>query len=300
MKQGVALSVSASFLFAVVYYYATILQPLSGTEVFAWRIVLGVPALAILITQLNAWSEVKAVTKRLVSDARFFLMMLLCAILFGIQMWLFVWAPVHDKALDVSLGYFLLPLTMVVAGRLVYKEKLSWPQIIAVVFAVIGVLHEFGRTYSFSWATALVAFGYPPYFMLRRYLRVGALTSLWFDFAFLLAPVLYVLLQQEPGLVHTFLAAPRFLWQVPLFGLLSSVALVAYLSSSRLLPLGLFGLLGYVEPILLFWVAFLLIGEPIEAGEWWTYIPIWIAVAIIVSEIGWRLYMDWRAGKLPV
>lgn len=169
MKQGVALSVSASFLFAVVYYYATILQPLSGTEVFAWRIVLGVPALAILITQLNAWSEVKAVSKRLVSDARFFLMMLLCAILFGIQMWLFVWAPVHDKALDVSLGYFLLPLTMVVAGRLVYKEKLSWPQIIAVVFAVIGVLHEFGRSYSFSWATALVAFGYPPYFMLRRY-----------------------------------------------------------------------------------------------------------------------------------
>lgn len=300
MKQGVALSVSASFLFAVVYYYATILQPLSGTEVFAWRIVLGVPALAILITQLNAWSEVKAVSKRLVSDVRFFLMMLLCAILFGIQMWLFVWAPVHDKALDVSLGYFLLPLTMVVAGRLVYKEKLSWPQIIAVVFAVIGVLHEFGRSYSFSWATALVAFGYPPYFMLRRYLRVGALTSLWFDFTFLLAPVLYVLLQQEPGLVHTFLAAPRFLWQVPLFGLLSSVALVAYLSSSRLLPLGLFGLLGYVEPILLFWVAFLLIGEPIEAGEWWTYIPIWIAVAIIVSEIGWRLYTDWRAGKLPV
>lgn len=300
MKQGVALSVSASFLFAVVYYYATILQPLSGTEVFAWRIVLGVPALAILITQLNAWSEVKAVSKRLVSDVRFFLMMFLCAILFGIQMWLFVWAPVHDKALDVSLGYFLLPLTMVVAGRLVYKEKLSWPQIIAVVFAVIGVLHEFGRSYSFSWATALVAFGYPPYFMLRRYLRVGALTSLWFDFAFLLAPVLYVLLQQEPGLVHTFLAAPRFLWQVPLFGLLSSVALVAYLSSSRLLPLGLFGLLGYVEPILLFWVAFLLIGEPIEAGEWWTYIPIWIAVAIIVSEIGWRLYTDWRAGKLPV
>lgn len=300
MKQGVALSVSASFLFAVVYYYATILQPLSGTEVFAWRIVLGVPALAILITQLNAWSEVKAVSKRLVSDVRFFLMMFLCAILFGIQMWLFVWAPVHDKALDVSLGYFLLPLTMVVAGRLVYKEKLSWPQIIAVVFAVIGVLHEFGRTYSFSWATALVAFGYPPYFMLRRYLRVGALTSLWFDFTFLLAPVLYVLLQQEPGLVHTFLAAPRFFWQVPLFGLLSSVALVTYLSSSRLLPLGLFGLLGYVEPILLFWVAFLLIGEPIEAGEWWTYIPIWIAVAIIVSEIGWRLYTDWRAGKLPV
>ncbi len=300
MKQGIALSVGASFLFAVVYYYATILQPMSGTEVFAWRIVLGVPALAILITQLKVWPEVKAVTYRLCTDLRFFLFMLLCALLFGVQMWLFVWAPVHDKALDVSLGYFLLPLTMVVAGRLVYKEKLSWPQTIAVGFAVLGVLHEFGRTYSFSWATALVAFGYPPYFMLRRYLRVGALTSLWFDFSFLLIPVLYVLLQQESGLMHTFLNAPRFFWQVPLFGLISSVALVAYLSSSRLLPLGLFGLLGYVEPILLFWVAFLLIGEPIQPDEWWTYIPIWVAVAIVVAEIAWRLYADWRAGKLPL
>ena len=300
MKQGIALSVGASFLFAVVYYYATLLEPMTGTELFVWRIVLGVPALAVLITQLRAWEEIKQVGMRLISDVRFFLFMVICAALFGIQMWLFVWAPVHNKALDVALGYFLLPLTMVVIGSLVYKEKLSWPQKIAVAFAVVGVLHEFGRTYSFSWATALVAFGYPPYFMLRRYLRLGALAGLWFDFSFLLAPTLYVLVSQEQSVMHTFLNAPRFFWQVPLFGFLSSIALTFYLSSSRLLPLGLFGLLGYVEPILLFWVAFLLIGEPIEPGEWWTYIPIWIAVGIIISEIAWRLYNDWRSGRLKI
>ncbi|MEZ2721421.1 EamA family transporter RarD [Paenalcaligenes hominis] len=298
MKQGIALSVGASFLFAVIYYYATLLQPMTGTELFAWRIVLGIPALALLITQLRAWDEIKQVGLRLINELRFFLFMLLCALLFGIQMWLFVWAPVHNKALDVSLGYFLLPLTMVVAGRVVYKEKLSRLQKIAVGFAVLGVLHEFGRNYSFSWATALVAFGYPPYFMLRRHLRLGALTGLWFDFSFLFVPTLYVLFSQEVSLKQTFLNTPHFFWQVPLFGLLSSIALAFYLSSSRLLPLGLFGLLGYVEPILLFWVAFLLIGEPIQPGEWWTYIPIWIAVGIVVSEIVWQLYKDWRCGRL--
>lgn len=298
MKQGIALSVSASFLFAVIYYYTTVLHPMTGTELFAWRIVLGVPVLAFMIAQLKAWEEVRLVTKQLFTDFRFFLFMLFCAVLFGIQMWIFVWAPVHNKALDVSLGYFLLPLTLVVSGRIFYKEKLSWPQTIAVVFAILGVLHELGRTYSFSWATALVAFGYPPYFMMRRHLRVGALTSLWFDFVFLLIPALYIVLSQELSLVQTFLESPRFFWQVPLFGLLSSIALAFYLSSSRLLPMGLFGLLGYVEPILLFWVAFLLIGEPIEPGEWWTYIPIWVAVAIVVLEIMWRLYVDWKKGLL--
>lgn len=30
MGQGIAFSVSASFLFAVIYYYATVLEPLTG------------------------------------------------------------------------------------------------------------------------------------------------------------------------------------------------------------------------------------------------------------------------------
>jgi chloramphenicol-sensitive protein RarD len=58
---------------------------------------------------------------------------------------------------------------------------------------------------------------------------------------------------------------------------------VAYIVASRLLPLGLFGLLSYVEPVLLLGVA-LLLGESIQAEEWLTYIPIWMAVAVLVLE----------------
>lgn len=56
---------------------------------------------------------------------------------------------------------------------------------------------------------------------------------------------------------------------------------VAALTASRVLPFGLFGLLGYVEPVLIFFVA-LILGEQIQAEEWPTYIPIWIAVAVLV------------------
>lgn len=298
MKQGIALSVGASFLFAVIYYFATVLEPLTGSEVFAWRIVLGLPTLALVITQAQRWNEIKANLFRLCTDFRFFLWLLLSAFLFGTQTWLFVWAPVHQKALDVSLGYFLLPLVMVLIGHIFYKEKLSRMQWLAVAFAAAGVLHEFLRVYSFSWATALVAFGYPPYFMLRRYLQIGSLPALWFDFSFLLFPAIYLLYSQDIGLVARFVEAPRFFWQIPLFGLISSVALVGYLSASRLLPLGLFGLLSYTEPLLLFWVAFLLLGEPISAQEWWTYIPIWIAVGLLVTEGAFNVHRDWRAGRL--
>lgn len=300
MKQGIALSVGASFLFAVIYYFAAILEPLTGGEIFGWRIVLGLPALALVMTKMKRWNEVLYALKRLFKDFRFFLLLCLSAFLFGTQTWLFVWAPLHHKALDVSLGYFLLPLIMVLVGRLFYKEKLTWMQWLAVGLAASGVIHEFWRVNSFSWATALVAFGYPPYFMLRRHLRLGALTSLWFDFSFLLVPALYILLSQEVSLVERFLSEWRFFWQVPVFGVISSVALVGYISASRMLPLTLFGLLSYVEPILLFWVAFLLLGEPIAADEWWTYIPIWLAVACVALEGMWKLRREMKIAKKAI
>src|SRR3546814_4446930 len=89
------------------------------------------------------------------------------------QLWLFAWAPLNQKGLDVSMGYFLLPMVMVLLGRLFYGERLSRVQTMAVLVAAVGVSHELWRSGSFSWATALVMFGYPPYFMLRRWLRMG-------------------------------------------------------------------------------------------------------------------------------
>jgi chloramphenicol-sensitive protein RarD len=44
-----------------------------------------------------------------------------------------------------------------------------------------------------------------------------------------------------------------------------------------------FGLLSYVEPVLLIGVA-LLLGESIQRDEWMTYLPIWAAVMVLMVE----------------
>lgn len=284
MKQGIALSVLSSVLFAVLYYYSTVLYPLDGGGVFAWRVLLALPALALFISRARAWGEVAKVNRRLRTEWKLWILLALSAALIGVQLWLFVWAPLHQKGLEVSLGYFMLPLAMVLTGQIFYHERLSRVQWAAVAMAAIGVAHEFLRVGHFSWATALVVCGYPPYFMLRRALRIGSLASLWFDMLFLVPAAFLVLAVQEAGVVDQFLEFPRLLGLVPLLGLLSATALICYFAASRLLPLGLFGLLGYLEPILLFWVAFLLLQETISSGEWWTYIPIWCAVMLIVLQ----------------
>lgn len=283
MKRGIVLSVASSAMFAGMYFYATLMQPFDGDIVFAWRVLMGLPMMALVVHRARGWTDLRMTAQRF-TGGRFLAAMLLCSALLGVQLWLFVWAPLHGYALDVSMGYFLLPLMMVLAGRLVYREQLSGWQLWAVGFAVLGVGHEWWRLGTVSWATALVALGYPPYFMLRRRLQVNALSSLWFDMLFLLPVAVLILQSQAVEAARIFAEHPRLLFQVPFLGLLSVVSLSMYLAASRLLPLGLFGLLSYVEPVLLFWVAFLLMGEPVAPSQWLTYGPIWLAVGLIAVE----------------
>src|SRR5690606_41991940 len=77
----------------------------------------------------------------------------------------------HDALPILSLGYFLLPLTMILAGRFLYDERLSRLQQLATLFAVVGVANQLIQVGGLAWETWLVALGYPAYFALRR--RLG-------------------------------------------------------------------------------------------------------------------------------
>ena len=44
--------------------------------------------------------------------------------------------------------------------------------------------------------------------------------------------------------------------------------------------MGLFGILGYVEPVLLVLVAMGVLGETLQSSQLWTYAPIWLSVAL--------------------
>ncbi len=104
----------------------------------------------------------------------------------GVQLWVFLWAPLHGRLLEVSLGYFLLPLTMVLVGRFYYRERIDGLQWLAVICAAVGVAHEVWVTGAFSWPTLLVALGYPPYFVLRRKINADSLAAFALEMTLLL------------------------------------------------------------------------------------------------------------------
>ena len=282
MIKGIVLSVVASILFAVMYYYTSTLAPLDGEQVFGWRTLLTVPFLTLFMMFSADWRRVSETLRWIKQRPRRLLFLPLSSALLGVQLWLFLWAPLHGKALEVSLGYFLLPLTMVLTGRIAYGERLSYLQKVAVVFACLGVVNEVYQVGGFSWATLLVCIGYPTYFVVRKRLATDNLGGLWLDMALMLPVALWFVQSGAQGF-GVFDQHPWLSLLIPMLGVISASALVVYIIASRLLPFSLFGLLSYVEPVLLLGVA-LLLGESIKAGEWLTYIPIWMAVLVLVFE----------------
>lgn len=280
MYKGVVLSVLASVLFGVMYFYTSLLKPLGGEEIFGWRMLLTVPCVTVFLLLSGDWHLVQKIALRLRKQPALLLGVAACSVLLGAQLLVFMWAPLHGRSLNVSMGYFLLPLTMIITGRIVYGERLSRLQKIAAICALVGVANEVLRNGSFAWETLLVAVGYPLYFVLRRRLAMDNLGGLWFDMAFMLPLSIWFIANGDASVVKQF---PMLYLLIPVLGLISASALVSYIVASRLLPFSLFGLLSYVEPVLLVGVA-LLLGESIGADKWMTYLPIWLAVLVLVFE----------------
>ncbi|ATZ67737.1 EamA family transporter RarD [Acinetobacter haemolyticus] len=282
MFKGIAYSVLASVTFGVLYYYTQLLGAFDSEQTFGWRIIATLPFLTLFMWFSGDLFHIKAILKRVIAAPSLLLLLMITSVLTSVQLWIFLWGPMHGRGLQVSLGYFLLPLVLVLAGSVLYGEKLSKFQALAVFLAMLGVGHEIWRLGSIAWETALVAIGYTAYFVIRKQIKTDNLGGFWWDMIIIL-PVAIFFTQTGDTPYFKFLEQPSLALVVMGLGLFSAIGLGCYLLASRYLPLILFGLLGYLEPVLLALVSFAL-GEKIGEEEWLTYILIWLAVLVLVIE----------------
>ncbi|MBE0402696.1 EamA family transporter RarD [Halomonas citrativorans] len=277
---GVTLNVIASALFALLFAYTSLLSVMGGEEIYGWRVLLTFPCLSVFVLWRGYGAQLVTIGRRLLAEPCFWASRLVSAFLLGFQLWLFMWAPGNGHGLAVSLGYFIMPMTMVIIGQIAFRDRLSRLQKMACLFAVVGIINQLAIAQTLAWPTLAVCLGYPAYFWLRRKTDTNHIGGLWFDMLLSLPVSLYFIL--DGGHMMEALNAET-IGLVMGLGVLSSLALGFQALSAPLLNLSLFGLLVYVEPVLLLGVS-LMLGESISAEEWPTYIAIWLAVLVLVLE----------------
>lgn len=288
--RGVFLNIVASIFFAAMFGYTTLLSQLDGGEIFGWRILFTFPCLALFIYFRGYGYQIKTIYRRFSEERGLVVTRFLSASILSFQLWLFVWAPGNEYGLAVSLGYFILPLTMVLIGHVAFKDKMTALQKLACIFALSGIVYQIVFSQNLAWPTLAVCLGYPGYFWLRRKTDTNDLGGLWFDMLLGLPLAIYFIIRGGE-VVFQLDSSFVLLWLVIGLGILSALALTFQSLSAPHLNLTLFGLLVYVEPVLLLLVS-LLIGETIAPKEWPTYIAILLSVLALLVEgvrgLKWR------------
>lgn len=289
-RQGYAFAISACTLFALIPWYLQLLSPLSGNLLFGYRLLTQLLCALIIIVITRRSRELNSCLR---SPGQL-VIFLLTAPLIAVQWWLFFWAPVSGFTVDMAMGYFLLPLTMAFTGKFVFGEQMRPLQWLALLLAIAGVAIEVRSTGAFSWVTLLVCLGYPPYFILRRRLPLDTRLNFAAE-NLLLLPVGLIFVAMAAGNAEQLLP-DRSYGLVWIFGagVIGTIAMLMFVAASSRLSFTVFGLLGYLEPVLLMAVALFLLDESISDQKTVSYAMFSAAVVLVVGDS----YLRWRRRAL--
>ncbi|MGQ7311079.1 EamA family transporter RarD [Microbacterium arabinogalactanolyticum] len=275
--RGVVVSLSASALFGGMFYLAGLLSS-SAEAVFGWRVLVTLLCYGGALAHPSARRGLRRLWRRLSSRWWMPLLALLLTLIVGVQLWLFMWAPMHGHGLDASLGYLLLPIVLVLCGRFLLGAQVSLAQWVVVALAAIAVVVKLMATPQLSWVTLAICFPYALYFVLRQRFGLDEPITFGAEIA-AMTPVAILLLVTAPrGTISAAELAGLFA-----VGFASALAMTLYLAASSLLSMPLFGLLGYVEPVFLVAVA-LLLGERMHGADGVVYGILAAALTVLASD----------------
>lgn len=281
MLKGVICCMTANFLFGLGYYFAILLRPLNGESMFGFRIVVLAPFILLAILIFKQTPKFKLLWQKIRKNPPLVLVLLLLAANTGVQLWLFLWAPNNGQAIPVSIGYLLLPIVAVALGKLVFKEHFTLLKWLSLAFAIIGVGTNILLTGTFSWATILAGVGYPVYITLRRYFDINTLATFFVELLLVMPFALYFIFQTDMQPIMTENAYIYYF--LALFGLVNGAAFILYIASSNLLPVNVLGLLGYMEPLVMLVVSFM-IGEVLDSKSYVLMICLAISITLLTID----------------
>lgn len=213
-----------------------------------------------------------------------FTRLVVAALMISVNWFFFIWSVHNGQALEASFGYYIFPLVAVLMGYLIFRERLSRLQYIAIAFATLGVM-VLGLGLGITpWIAIILATTFGAYGVVKKGLKVTPLTSVLAE-VIILSPIALVVLgyfHLNDGSVNGGHFASNINTTLLLIfsGIITAGPLILFSYASQRLSMATVGLIQYLNPTLQFLVASIAFSEPV--GQWHVIalLLIWSAIAI--------------------
>ena len=240
------------------------------------RIIWAIPFGALIIHLRRQWPEVAKALKH----RQMLLWLTLTAVLIAVNWYVYIVAIQTDRIFQASLGYYINPLIFVVAGVIVFGEKLRGMQTAAVILAAIGVLVLTFSGDEFPVISLFLGTSFTIYGVVRKRIVIGAMPGLFIE-TLVLVPIALIWLgwlfgngQAEFGY-----AGPGITGLLLLAGPITVVPLLMFAIAAKRLSLTTVGFMQFLAPTMQFATA-IYYGEALTLPRLICFACIWIAVVL--------------------
>ena len=281
-RAGLANALGAHVVWGSMPLYLQLVKTVPAVEYVAWRILFTIPLCLLFVTWRRAWGELRTVLR----DRRTLLTLLASAMLIGVNWFLYVWAIQTGHVYAASLGYYILPLTMMLLGLVFLGERLTPRQWAAVGLAGVGVAALATGALTTLWLSMAMATTFGVYGLLRKTVQAGPLVGLTLESA-ILAPLSlalawwYAVSPAGSALAQDGLTT----FAVVMGGPMTAIPLIMFAFAARRLPYTVVGFLQFSSPTLVFLLGLLVFGEELKPAQLACFIAIWAAASLFIWDV---------------
>ena len=262
-----------------------LLEPASAWEIVAFRILMSVAFCLILLTVTRGWHAFFGLAKQ----PRVLFAMALAGVFIYLNWQVFVIATLTGHVVEGSLGYFINPLVTVALGVIFLREKLRPLQWVSVGISAVAIVVISVGYGAFPWIALALAFsfGFYGYIKKRTGAQVDALSGLTLETAWL-APVAIVQLMVTGATIGLTVGqvSPLHTLLMALTGVITATPLLLFAAAARRLQLVALGLTQFLAPVLQFLFGVFLLHEPMPVGRWVGFALVWVALIVLMVDMG--------------
>jgi chloramphenicol-sensitive protein RarD len=279
MRKGVLLAVAAYLMWGLFPLYWPLLEPAGAVEILAHRMFWSAVAMALVITVLRRWREMRAL------PARTWGLIAAAAALISVNWGVFIFAVNNGHVVEASLGYFINPLVSVMLGVLVLGERLPPIQWAALAVAGPAVVLTAVGAGAVPWLALTLATSFGLYGLIKRIIRIPAALSLLGESSVVVLPALgFLIWLQADGRGHFTGYGAGHMALIALSGVVTALPLLLFGAAARVLPLSVLGFLLYLNPLTQFLLGVFWVHERMSATRWAGFAMLWLALAMLSAE----------------
>jgi len=271
--------------------YFPLLKPAGALEVLAHRIVWTMLLMAVVLVVLRRVPDLRSITRRT------WLLLVAASALICVNWGVYVYAVSNSHVVDAALGYFINPLVSVLFGVVIFGERLSRAQVVAVLIAATAVIVMSVTAGTVPVIGLVLAFSFALYGAVKKVVPVEPGVSVGLE-AVIAAPfalgVIAVLAVTGGGAVGNYGTGQLAL--MVLTGPITAIPLLCFAAAAQRLPLVTLGLLQYLTPSMQMILGVVVAHEPMPAARWIGFGLIWTALAVFSAD---TMVRNYRSRAVP-